>query len=334
MRRTLLPRMGYREATTHIQLWLLGVLVSYLEFDVVDFLICEIEDTVLDGLRARRQLPYAHYLCHIFAQLIRPLQFQGTLEASRLVFGSYHPAPEDPVPAPAPVFNTQAEDTGLHQFEAQDAAVDDDDDDDFGIPPPPPPPMPPRSHDHEAGSSRATPPAIDPALASILQTLTQQQSHLAAEQSRQAAAHQQLSERMLSMFQTIQDRQDSLQQQLLQDRAESRAFMTLMLQHSGVSIPPVQSAPPPLQAPVVPAIQSGPPLPTVGPSSSPLRPVTLTFTSPVLSSVCPQPLVPPSSAVTTTVVAVSVTTSAPAASAAQPQSESVPAPASTADPGS
>jgi hypothetical protein len=124
--------------------------------------------------------------------------------------------------------------------------------------------MPPRSHDHEAGSysgvAPAAPPAIDPALASILQTLTQQQAHLAAEQTRQAAAHQQLSKRMLSMFQTIQDRQDSLQQQLLQDRAESRAFMTLMLQHYGISIPPVQSVPPPpLHAPVVPAIQLGPP---------------------------------------------------------------------------
>jgi hypothetical protein len=214
MRQTLLPWMGYREATTHIQLWLLGALVSHSEFDVVDFLICEIEDNVLDGLRARRQLPYAHYLCHIFAQLIRPPQFHGTLEASRLIFGSYRPAPEDPVPAPALVFDTQAEDTALHQFEAQNAAVDDDDD--FGIPPPPP--MPPRSHDHETGSSSATPaapPAIDPALASILQTLTQQQAHLAAEQTRQAAAHQQLSERLLSMFQTIQDRQDSLPQQLL-----------------------------------------------------------------------------------------------------------------------
>jgi hypothetical protein len=79
------------------------------------------------------------------------------------------------VPAPTPVFDTQAEDTALHQFKAQDASVDDDDDDDdddFGIPPP----MPPRSHDHEARSSRATPtapPAIDPALASILQTLNQ-----------------------------------------------------------------------------------------------------------------------------------------------------------------
>jgi hypothetical protein len=286
-------------------------------------------------MRARRQLPYAHYLCHIFAQLIRPPQFQGTLEASRLVFGSYRPAPEDPVLASAPVFDTHAEDAALHQFEAQDAAVDDDDDD-FGILPPPP--MPPRSHDHEAGSSRATPaapPAIDPALASILQTFTQQQAHLAAEQTRQAAAHQQLSERMLSMFQTIQDRKDFLQQQLLQDRAESRAFMALMLQHSGVSVPLVQSAPPPpLQAPVVPVIQSGPPFPYVGPSSSPLRPVTLAFTSPVLSSVCPQPPVPPASAVTTTAVAVSVTTSVPAASAAWPQSELVPAPVSTADPGS
>jgi hypothetical protein len=206
MRQTLLPWMGYREATTHIQLWLLGALVSHSEFDVVDFLICEIEDIVLDGMRARRQLPYAHYLCHIFAQLIRHPLFQGTLEASRLVFGSYRPAPEDPVPASAPVFDTQAEDAALHQFEAQDAAVVDDDD--FGIPPPYPPHIPPRSHDHEARSSSATPaapPAIDPALASILQTLTQQQAHLAAEQTRQVAAHQQLSERMLSMFQTIQD---------------------------------------------------------------------------------------------------------------------------------
>jgi hypothetical protein len=41
MRRTLLPRMGYIEATTHIQLWLLGALISHSEFDVVDYLICE-----------------------------------------------------------------------------------------------------------------------------------------------------------------------------------------------------------------------------------------------------------------------------------------------------
>jgi hypothetical protein len=99
--------------------------------------------------------------------------------------------------------------------------------------------MPPRSHDHEARSSSAAPagpPAIDPALSMILQSLTQQQAHL-------AVAQQQMSERMLPMFQTIEDRHDTLQQQLLADRAEHRAFMTHILQHTSVQLPPVQSAP-------------------------------------------------------------------------------------------
>jgi hypothetical protein len=61
------------------------------------------------------------------------------------------------------------------------------------------------------------------------------------------------------MFQTIQDQQDTLQQQLLADRAEHRAFMTHILHHTGVQLPPVQSTPPPaLQVAVVPAIQAGP----------------------------------------------------------------------------
>jgi hypothetical protein len=51
--------------------------------------------------------------------------------------------------------------------------------------------VPPRSHDHEAGGSCAAPPAapqaIDPALAAILQSLTQQQAHMDAEQARKAA---------------------------------------------------------------------------------------------------------------------------------------------------
>jgi hypothetical protein len=84
----------------------------------------------------------------------------------------------------------------------------------------------------------------------------------------------------------------------------------------------------------VPAIQPGPPLPTVGPFFSPLQPVTLIFTSPVISSISSQPLVPPTPAVPTAVVAVSMTSSALAAPTVQPPSESVPAPASTADPGS
>jgi hypothetical protein len=69
----------------------------------------------------------------------------------------------------------QAEDEAFRQFETQGTAanVAAADDDDFVIPLTPP--MPPRSHDHEARSSSAAPaasPAIDPALAAILQSLT------------------------------------------------------------------------------------------------------------------------------------------------------------------
>jgi hypothetical protein len=77
------------------------------------------------------------------------------------------------VPVPDLVPDTQVEDATFHLFETQGTAVPDDDD--FGIPPPPP--VPPRPHDHEVGSSSAAPtapPTIDPALARILQSLTQQ----------------------------------------------------------------------------------------------------------------------------------------------------------------
>ena len=125
-------------------------MISHSEFDVVDFLICEIEDTVLDGLHARRQLLYTHYLCHIFAQLIRPPQFQATLEASSLRFGFYRPTSKETTPALVDPLapDLRVEDEAIRQFEDQGAASDtsSDDDEDLGIPPPPL--VPPCSHDH------------------------------------------------------------------------------------------------------------------------------------------------------------------------------------------
>jgi hypothetical protein len=95
--------------------------------------------------------------------------------------------------------------------------------------------------------------------------------------------------------------------------------MTHILQHTGVQLPPVQSTPPPaLQAVIVLAIQAGPPLPSFGPSPSPLWPVTLDFSLPVIRSISAQPPVPPAPAISTAAVAVSMTTLAPAASAALP----------------
>ena len=60
IRRTLLPRMGYHEGLTRIQLWLLNSLMLQTVFDIWDLLLSEIEDTIAEGFRGHRQLPYAH----------------------------------------------------------------------------------------------------------------------------------------------------------------------------------------------------------------------------------------------------------------------------------
>jgi len=54
MRRTLLPRLGYREGLTRIQLWLLNALMQQTMLDVWDLLLSEIEDTIAEGFQGRR----------------------------------------------------------------------------------------------------------------------------------------------------------------------------------------------------------------------------------------------------------------------------------------
>ena len=60
MRRTLIPRMGYCEGLTHIKLWLLNSLMQQTVFDIWDVILSEMEDTLVEGFRGHRQLPYAH----------------------------------------------------------------------------------------------------------------------------------------------------------------------------------------------------------------------------------------------------------------------------------
>ena len=59
-RKTLLPRPGYRDGFTRIQQWLIAHLVAQREFDIWDLIVSEIEDTIAEGFRSHRQLPYAH----------------------------------------------------------------------------------------------------------------------------------------------------------------------------------------------------------------------------------------------------------------------------------
>src|SRR6266508_2573559 len=54
LRHTLLPRSGYAEALTAPQQWLLSYIFHQTSFDIVDLLLCEMEDIIFDGVRVRR----------------------------------------------------------------------------------------------------------------------------------------------------------------------------------------------------------------------------------------------------------------------------------------
>ena len=69
IRCTLLPRSGYAEALTAPQQWLLSYIFHQTPFDIVDLLLCEMEDIIFDGIRMRRQLAYGYFLCHILPTL-------------------------------------------------------------------------------------------------------------------------------------------------------------------------------------------------------------------------------------------------------------------------
>ena len=48
MRKTLLPRLGYRDGFTRIQRWLTAHLIAQRQFDLWDLIVSEIEDTIGD----------------------------------------------------------------------------------------------------------------------------------------------------------------------------------------------------------------------------------------------------------------------------------------------
>ena len=92
MRRTLLPRMGYREGLTRIQLWLLNALMQQTVFDVWDLLLSEMEDTIAKGFKGRRQLPYAHWITFIIlkAVTVRSLQMVAEYRGATTEFPTYN----------------------------------------------------------------------------------------------------------------------------------------------------------------------------------------------------------------------------------------------------
>ena len=62
--------MGYREGLTCIQLWLLNSLMQQTMFDIWDLILSEMEDTLAEGFRCHRQLPYAHWITFLIHRVV------------------------------------------------------------------------------------------------------------------------------------------------------------------------------------------------------------------------------------------------------------------------
>jgi hypothetical protein len=54
VRRTLLPRLGYREGLTRMHLWVVHHLISQIPFDIWDLMLYEVEDTLAEGFKGHR----------------------------------------------------------------------------------------------------------------------------------------------------------------------------------------------------------------------------------------------------------------------------------------
>jgi hypothetical protein len=94
MRKTLLPRSGYHDCFTRIQQWLIAHLVAQSPFDLWDLIVSEIEDTIAEGFRGRRQLPYAHWITMLILRArANPLlaHIQRELTETVTVFPHYDP---------------------------------------------------------------------------------------------------------------------------------------------------------------------------------------------------------------------------------------------------
>jgi len=94
MRKTFLPWPGYTDGFTRIQQWLIAHLIAQRPFDLWDLIVSEIEDTVGEGFRGRRQLPYAHWITLLILHArLEPLpaHLQRELTDADTVFPHYDP---------------------------------------------------------------------------------------------------------------------------------------------------------------------------------------------------------------------------------------------------
>jgi hypothetical protein len=199
LRRTLLPRSGYPEGFTGLQQLLLLHVLTHEPFDIVDFILAEIEDVITDGMGVVRQFPYAHWISFIFSMIVPAESPVSAVYRQDEVpwFPVYRPtAPSDRRRgrqadraamarlSPEAQARVAQEDEALLAAEAQlpggedeihwsDLESDSSKDEEYF------PAPAPASHDHEAGGSREPAP-VSAAAATVSESQVSQPSELTA----------------------------------------------------------------------------------------------------------------------------------------------------------
>ena len=69
LRRTLHPRTGYPEGFIGLQQRLLVSIMTHTPFNICDFIICEMEEMITDGMGLVRQFPYAHWISYLLSRM-------------------------------------------------------------------------------------------------------------------------------------------------------------------------------------------------------------------------------------------------------------------------
>jgi hypothetical protein len=214
-----------------MQLWVVHHLLSHTPFDIWDLMLSEMEDTIAEGFKGNRQLPYAHWICFIIRSAIQlPAEIRAEISDTTTAFPEYDirqlwaSVTRDQAPVPGQrerpeVPKTAAEqdatvdelaEAELADLDAQPADLPEDvtsdsTDEDYQ-------PIPryrsPRPHDHEAGGSGSAS-RSDPAMVAILERLTQSQERQEQQIQRQA-------QDTAAAFAQIQARQDEFQRQQLE----------------------------------------------------------------------------------------------------------------------
>jgi hypothetical protein len=158
-------------------------------------MLCEMEDTLAEGFKGHRQLPYAHWICFIIRTACElPAEIRAEISDTTTTFLEYDirqlwaSVTREQAPSPGQRQRLEVPETAAEQDEtveglaeaelvdldaqsadqAEDVATDSTDEDYQPIPRY----RSPRPHDHEAGGSGSAS-RLDPAMVAILERLTQ-----------------------------------------------------------------------------------------------------------------------------------------------------------------